>query len=50
MIRLEKSSKRFFLDYDNVETHLAYMRKKNKGLPVGQNPVKTLMVTNPPNF
>lgn len=50
MIRLEKSSKRFFLDYGKVELHLAHMRKKNEGQLVGPSPVKTLMVTNPADF
>lgn len=45
MIGLVKTRNKLFLDYKNVEVHLAHMRKKNLGLVTGKSPVQTLMIT-----
>jgi hypothetical protein len=50
MIRLEKQRKKFFFDYEKVENHLAYMRKKNSGVPVGPSPIKTLLLSAPEGY
>jgi hypothetical protein len=46
MLRFEKYKKKFFFDYEKVESHLAYMKLKNSGIPVGTSPIKTLMISN----
>lgn len=45
MLRFEKYKKKFFFDYDKVESHLAHMKLKNSGAAVGPSPVKTLMIS-----
>ena len=45
---MQRTRKKFFFDYKNVDTHLAFMREKNSGKQtITKNPVKTLMIAPP---